>query len=120
MGQLMHCGDALPIVDHETAMQDVLISMTSKGFGIAAVTKGGTLTGVITDGDLRRHMETLMSAKAGEVAGKDPVTVTSSMFAGEALNIMNSMKISVLLAVDDENKPIGIIHIHDLLRAGVA
>ncbi|WP_435140750.1 KpsF/GutQ family sugar-phosphate isomerase [Pseudopelagicola sp. nBUS_19] len=120
VAQLMHHGDALPIVDHQTPMQDVLITMTSKGFGIAVVIQDGTLWGVITDGDLRRHMDTLMHATAGDIAGQYPVTITPNMFAAEALNIMNTKKISVLLAVDETNMPIGILHIHDLLRAGVA
>jgi arabinose-5-phosphate isomerase len=120
VAQLMHHGDALPIVDHKTPMQDALITMTSKGFGIAVVIQEGALLGVITDGDLRRHMDTLMQATAGDIAGQNPVTVTPDMFAAEALNIMNTKKISVLLAVDQNNMPIGILHIHDLLRAGVA
>ena len=120
VAQLMHRGDALPIVDYKTPMQDALITMTSKGFGIAVVIKEGALLGVITDGDLRRHMDTLMQATAGDIAGQNPVTVTPDMFAAEALNIMNTKKISVLLAVDQNNMPIGVLHIHDLLRAGVA
>ena len=120
VAQLMHRGDALPIVDHKTSMQDALITMTSKGFGIAVVIQEGALLGVVTDGDLRRHMDTLMQATAGDIAGQNPVTVTPNMFAAEALNIMNTRKISVLLAVDQNNMPIGILHIHDLLRAGVA
>ena len=75
---------------------------------------------MITDGDLRRHMDTLMQATAGDIAGQSPVTVIPDMFAAKALNIMNTKKISVLLAVDETNMPIGILHIHDLLRAGVA
>ena len=120
VAQLMHRGDALPIVDHTTSMQDALITMTSKGFGIAVVIQDGTLLGVVTDGDLRRNMGTLMQSTAGDVAGSNPVMVTPDMFAAEALNIMNTRKISVLLAVDEYNMPIGILHIHDLLRAGVA
>lgn len=120
VAQLMHRGDALPIVDHKTPMQDALITMTSKGFGIAVVVQGVALFGVITDGDLRRHMDTLMHATAGEVAGQNPVTVTAKMFAAEALLIMNIRTINVLPVVDDANIPIGILHIHDLLRAGVA
>ena len=92
VAQLMHRGDALPIVDHKTPMQDALITMTSKGFGIAVVIQDGALLGVITDGDLRRHMDTLMQATAGDIAGQNPVTVTPDMFAAEALNIMNTKK----------------------------
>src|SRR6056300_6484 len=70
VAQLMHRGDALPIVDHKAPMQDALITMTAKGFGIAAVCHNGRLTGVISDGDLRRHMDTLMQATAGDIAGQ--------------------------------------------------
>lgn len=120
VAKLMHCKDALPIVDYETLMPEALITMTSKGFGVAVVIKEKTLLGVITDGDLRRHMKTLMNSTAGEIAGKNPVTVSPDMFAVEALTVMNKRKISVLLVVDNKNIPIGILHIHDLLRAGVA
>ena len=120
MAQLMHSGDALPVVDAHVPMQDALITMTAKGFGIAAVCRDGQLTGVISDGDLRRHMHHLMDKQAGDIASQNPVTVTADQFAAEALNIMNTGKISVLMVVDAENVPIGILHIHDLLRAGVA
>jgi len=120
VAQLMHRGDALPVVDASIPMQDALITMTAKGFGIAAVCCDGTLMGVISDGDLRRHMHHLMEKLAGDIASQNPITVTSDQFAAEALNIMNSRKISVLMVVDGAGVPIGILHIHDLLRAGVA
>lgn len=120
VAQLMHCGDALPFVDHATPMQDALITMTSKGFGVAVVMNKDVLMGIITDGDLRRHMDKLMNVTAGEISGKNPITVTPKMLAAEALNIMNVKKISVLLVVSDDHVPVGILHIHDLLRAGVA
>ena len=120
VAQLMHSGDELPVVDANMPMQDALITMTAKGFGIAAVCRDGRLTGVISDGDLRRHMHHLMEKQAGDIASENPVTVSAEQFAAEALNIMNTRKISVLMVVDAENMPIGILHIHDLLRAGVA
>ena len=120
VAQLMHSGDELPVVDANMPMQDALITMTAKGFGIAAVCRDGRLTGVISDGDLRRHMHHLMDQRAGDIASEHPVTVSADQFAAEALNIMNTRKISVLMVVDAENMPIGILHIHDLLRAGVA
>ena len=120
VAQLMHSGDALPVVDANMPMQDALITMTSKGFGIAAVCRDGRLTGVISDGDLRRHMHHLMDKQAGDIANQNPVTVSADQFAAEALNIMNTRKISVLMVVDAVRVPIGILHIHDLLRAGVA
>ena len=120
VGQLMHTGDEVPIVAHDLPMQDVLITMTSKGFGTAAVCQDGRLMGVVSDGDLRRHMHHLMQKTAGEIATINPITVTKKQFAAEALNIMNTRKISVLVVVDDTHHPVGVIHIHDLLRAGVA
>jgi len=120
VGQLMHTGDEVPIVAHDMPMQDVLITMTSKGFGTAAVCQDGRLMGVVSDGDLRRHMHHLMQKTAGEIATINPITVRKKQFAAEALNIMNTRKISVLVVVDDTHHPIGVIHIHDLLRAGVA
>jgi len=120
VAQLMHSGDELPVVDANMPMQDALITMTAKGFGIAAVCRDGRLTGVISDGDLRRHMHHLMEKQAGDIASENPVTVSADQFAAESLNIMNTRKISVLMVVDAENIPIGILHIHDLLRAGVA
>jgi arabinose-5-phosphate isomerase len=120
IGQLMHTGDDVPIVAHDVPMQDVLITMTSKGFGAAAVCENGRLIGVVSDGDLRRHMHHLMQKTAGEIATLNPITVTKKQFAAEALNIMNSRKISVLVVVDDAHHPVGVVHIHDLLRAGVA
>jgi arabinose-5-phosphate isomerase len=120
VAQLMHSGDALPVIDANMPMQDALITMTAKGFGIAAVCRDGRLTGVISDGDLRRHMHHLMDKQAGDIASQNPVTVSADQFAAEALNIMNTRKISVLMVVDAVRVPIGILHIHDLLRAGVA
>lgn len=120
VSQLMHTGEAIPIVQETTSMQDTLIEMTSKGFGIAAVTRSGSLIGVITDGDLRRHMDNLMNATAGKVASLNPITIRSEMLAAEALRIMNANKISAMFSIDDARNPIGILHIHDLLRSGVA
>src|SRR5210317_509856 len=120
VGQLMHGGDQVPIVSADMPMQDALITMTAKGFGIAAVCRNGMLSGVISDGDLRRHMHHLMDKQAGDIASENPVTVSADQFAAEALNIMNTRKISVLMVVDAAGVPIGILHIHDLLRAGVA
>jgi arabinose-5-phosphate isomerase len=120
VGQLMHSGDTLPVVDASVPMQDALVIMTTKGFGITAVCRNGKMVGVISDGDLRRHMHHLMEKKAGDIANDNPVTVMAGQFAAEALNIMNIYKISVLMVVDLEGLPVGVLHIHDLLGAGVA
>ncbi|WP_298677373.1 KpsF/GutQ family sugar-phosphate isomerase [uncultured Lentibacter sp.] len=120
VSELMHKGEKVPTVGADTPMPDVLLSMTSKGFGITGVVKDGALIGVISDGDLRRHMGNLMEKTAAEIASIDPVTVTPDLFAAKALAILNARKISVLMVVDEAKRPIGIVHIHDLLRAGVA
>jgi len=75
---------------------------------------------VISDGDLRRNMADLMARMAGDVANRDPVTVPPEMLAAEALAVMNARKIGALMVVDADHRPIGLLHIHDCLRAGVA
>ena len=117
---LMHGGDKIPIVTPETPVQEALIEMTSKGFGIAVLINAGKIKGIISDGDLRRHMHDLMEKTAGDIASPDPVTVSEDAFAADALRIMNSYKISVLVVADQKRRAKGILHIHDLLRAGVA
>ncbi|WP_425045734.1 KpsF/GutQ family sugar-phosphate isomerase [Primorskyibacter sp. S87] len=119
--QIMHGQEDLPLVKSDTPMSETLIEMTSKGFGIAAVVDTeGRLTGIVTDGDLRRNMANLMTHDAGKVATQNPITARADDLAAQALAVMNQRKITVLVIVDDENKPIGILHLHDLLRAGVA
>ena len=118
--ELMHVGNKIPLVTPEMSMQSALIEMTSKGFGIAVLINFGKIAGIISDGDLRRHMHHLMEKSAGEIASPDPVTVGKDAFAADALRIMNSKKISVLIVADEDNRAIGILHIHDLLRVGVA
>lgn len=120
VSELMHKGDALPIVDADMPMQDVLLVMTKKSFGCAIVTDdAGLLVGLITDGDLRRHMqENLLSHKAADIMTHKPLTTTPDTLLAEVLNILNSRNITSLIAVD-KGKPAGLIHIHDCLRAGV-
>jgi arabinose-5-phosphate isomerase len=120
VSDLMHRGEEVPLVAAGEKMPDVLITMTAKRFGCAAVTDAKNhLQGIITDGDLRRHMETqLMSKTAAEVMTKNPVTITPQMLASEALGIMNSKSITCLFVIE-HNKPVGILHIHDCLRAGI-
>ncbi|MDO6728100.1 KpsF/GutQ family sugar-phosphate isomerase [Cognatishimia sp. 1_MG-2023] len=117
--QLMHGVDSLPIVAANDDMSEVLLTMTSKGFGVAMVVEGGKLKGLISDGDLRRNMSDLMGKTAGEIASTDPVTIQPDLLAVQALAILNERKISSLAVTDDDGVPVGIIHIHDLLRAGV-
>ena len=117
---MMHTGAELPVVDETTSMGDTLLEMTAKGFGVAAIVEDGRLKGVITDGDLRRNMEDLMTRTAGEVATRDPRTVSPDNLLMEALGIMNDNGISTLFAVDDDGQLRGLVHIHDALRVGVA
>jgi arabinose-5-phosphate isomerase len=118
---LMHAGAATPLAPRGTRMADALVEMTSKGFGCIGITEArGALAGIITDGDLRRHMRAdLLDAKVEEVMTKAPITVRPDQLASEALEILNSAKITALFVVDD-GLPVGIVHLHDLLRAGVA
>lgn len=121
VSELMHGGDNLPLVSAQTPMSEALLTMSSKGFGIAImVDANGALSGVITDGDLRRNMADLMDHAAGEVATINPAFVQPDALAASALALMNQRKISALPVVDIARRPVGIVHIHDLLRAGVA
>lgn len=117
---LMHPQAQVPLVKEHDPMSQVLIEMSSKSFGCAGVLDAaGRLTGIITDGDLRRHMNpALLSSKAAQVMTKSPVTVSVEMLAAEALHILNAKSITCLFVVE-EGKPVGILHIHDCLRAGV-
>ncbi len=116
---IMHSGAALPVVAKDTRMSEALLEMTAKGFGVAAVVADGQLLGIITDGDLRRNMDGLMEHTAGSVATMGPSTVTPDMLVSEALGIMNRRTISALMVVDRAGALKGLVHIHDILRAGV-
>jgi len=118
VADLMHKGGELPLVAPDASMQEALLVMTEKRFGCVGVVDDDKLAGLITDGDLRRHMEGLLSHKAGEVMTAHPATAQPHMLAGEALKIMNERRITVLFVVD-QGRPVGILHVHDVLRAGV-
>ena len=119
VGEIMHGPDELPLVSAQAAMPDALLIMTEKRFGCVGVRDDqGHLAGLITDGDLRRHMDGLLALKAGQVMTASPRTVPATMLAAEALHLMNSWRITVLFVVD-QDRPVGILHIHDLLRAGL-
>jgi len=117
---LMHPLKDTPIVSSRDVMSKVLLVMTNKSFGCAAVTdKNGLLVGVITDGDLRRHMDPgLLNETAAQVMTSGPVTIDPDSLAAEALAIINSRSITSLF-VAEKGKPVGILHVHDCLRAGV-
>jgi arabinose-5-phosphate isomerase len=118
---LMHAGDAVPLKPLGTKMSDALVEMSSKGFGcVGIVDARDHIVGIVTDGDLRRHMRPdLMTAMVDDVMTKNPKTISRDLLASEALEILNSSKITALI-VTEANKPVGIVHLHDILRAGVA
>jgi len=118
---LMHQGDAVPLVPLGAPMSEALVEMSAKGLGcVGIVHDGGELAGIITDGDLRRHMRPdLLDAEVETVMTRSPITVRPDQLASEAIEIVNSAKITALFVVED-GKPAGIVHLHDLLRAGVA
>lgn len=109
-----------PLVPETLPMGEALLEITRRGFGVVGVTDAeGRLCGIITDGDLRRHLDCLMSHTAGEVMTRNPRTIGPEALAGEAVAVMNSAKITCLL-VGEGARATGILHIHDCLRAGVA
>jgi arabinose-5-phosphate isomerase len=122
VADLMHSGDALPMVKDDAPMSDALMMMSSKSFGVVIVTDAaGTLAGIITSGDLGRHLDGLMSKTTRDVMTTTPVTIAPDALAEKAVAIMNARKITCLLVVepDGKNIPAGLIHIHDCLRVGL-
>jgi arabinose-5-phosphate isomerase len=118
---LMHTGAAVPLIALGCAMSEAIVVMTAKGFGCVGITEaGGQLAGIITDGDLRRHMGAgLLAARVEDVMTRRPKTVSADQLVSEAIELLNSSKITAVFVVD-AGRPVGIIHLHDLLRAGVA
>ena len=117
---VMHQGEELPLVSKDMIMSDVLLTMTSKRFGCAGVIdENKRLVGIVTDGDLRRHMSnSLVDKTASTVMTPSPKTIKRETLLEEALHIMEG-KITVLFVVNEENSPVGLIHVHDLLRIGI-
>ncbi len=117
---LMHAGAELPLVSRDAPMSEVVLVMTQKTFGVAGVTdKDGHLIGIVTDGDLRRHIgDNLFALKAADVMTRTPKFTARNMLAAEALRRMNEWKITSVFVVDAD-KPVGILRMHDVLRAGV-
>ena len=122
---LMHSGDAIPLVGCGILMREALFVITAKGLGVTGVTDDtGDLVGIITDGDLRRALERgvdIMSVSAGEMMSKNPKRILQTELAAKALNIMEEYAITSLFVVGEERgTPVGIVHLHDLLKAGLA
>jgi arabinose-5-phosphate isomerase len=118
---VMHTGDAMPLTAGDVPMSEAIVEMSAKGFGCVGVTgHDGRLVGVVTDGDLRRHMRAdLLAARVDAVMTAAPKTVRPDQLASEALQLLNEAKITALIVVE-AGKPVGIVHFHDLLRAGIA
>ena len=120
---IMHSGQRIPQVTETTLLSDALLEMTAKGFGLTAVVNtNNELTGVFTDGDLRRAVDDkvdINSIRTGEVMTRNSQTVNRGILAAEALKIMEDRKITAVIVVDDNLHPQGILHMHDILRAGV-
>lgn len=122
VSDLMHSGAALPLIGMDTPMGDALLEISQKGFGVVGVTDvEGRLAGIITDGDLRRHMDGLLSRTAKDVMTRAPSTLTPEALAEEAVSVMNARKITCLFVVDPTGNgaPDGLLHIHDCLRVGL-
>jgi arabinose-5-phosphate isomerase len=117
---LMHAGNQCPLVKDDTRMRDVIYEMSGKGLGMTCVVdKSDVLVGIVTDGDLRRHMYRapgILDLNAGDVMTRGPVVISSHTLAAEALNIMEARKITSLVVVDGSQRVAGVVHLHDLWR----
>jgi arabinose-5-phosphate isomerase len=121
VGSLMHADTLCPKVAVDTVMRDVIYEMSRKGLGMTCVVgEDGKLLGIITDGDLRRHMDqapNLLELRAEDVMTQEPVSISPAMLAVEALNVMEQRKITSIVVVDyNDEKVVGVVHLHDLWR----
>lgn len=123
VNEIMHQGDNMPVVSTRATLKETLVEMTHKKLGMTTiVNEQSDLVGVFTDGDVRRALDKeidIHKTPISEIMSKNPKTINQHILAAEALNIMESFKITSLVVTDAANKPVGIIHIHDILRAGV-
>ncbi len=121
--EIMHTGDRVPKVSVNASMREAILEMTSKGFGATTVVdEDGRIVGIITDGDLRRYIERgydLNNGRVRDAMTRNPKVISPDSLVGEALNMMEKYKIMVLPVVDEGGRPIGIIHLHDILGSGI-
>lgn len=118
---IMHSGNEMPVLKTDATINEIILEMTSKRLGcVGFVNNSGDFCGMFTDGDLRRCINSdLTNAKASDIMTKNPTVANKEMFASEAIKILNEKKITNLFVLED-NKPVGVVHIHDLLKSGVA
>jgi len=118
---IMHAGEEIPLVSPDAPMSDALLVMTAKSFGCVGVCDAdGCLIGVVTDGDLRRHMGvSLLKRSVAEIMHRKPKTIAAAALAIDALGLMNRFAITSLFVFDEDERPVGFLHMHDCLRAGV-
>lgn len=122
VNDVMHAGDRLPLVGEDSPMREVLVTMTEKSLGIAGVVdQAGRLIGTITDGDLRRNVDRLLTSRAVDVMTRHPKVISDGTYAEDAMAILTANKITALFVMDhdDPEKPIGVVHIHDFNRLGM-
>jgi len=122
VADIMHVGDAVPLVAPDARMSEAILVMTAKSFGCVGACDGeGRLIGIVTDGDLRRHMgDSLLTLPVADIMNSSPKTIGAAALAAEALLLMNRSAITSLFVLDDASHTIGFLHMHDCLRAGVA
>lgn len=123
VGDVMASGDALPLVPEDATVSDLILEITSKRYGVSGVVDAnGRLVGIFTDGDLRRLVQTgegFLDKKAAEVMTANPKTVSADMMAKECLELLETWRITQLMVCDEEQKPVGLVHIHDLVSLGL-
>jgi arabinose-5-phosphate isomerase len=123
VADLMLTGDAVPVVSEQTPLREVIVEMTRKRKGMTTVIDGaGRLAGVITDGDLRRlHLtgQSVDDLVAGQLGSREPKTIRAEDLASKALEVMETWQITSLVIVDEASRPVGLIHLHDILRAKI-
>ncbi|MES0372314.1 MAG: KpsF/GutQ family sugar-phosphate isomerase [Mariprofundaceae bacterium] len=123
VADVMHTGDELPLVNMSASLREAIVSMSSHRLGITGILENSRLAGCLTDGDLRRVMESGhvdLDVEANTLMHPDPVTIAADHLASEAVRMMEEHKVTVLFIADDAGSPVGIVHMHDLLKAGVA
>lgn len=120
VGQVMRTGEALPLVEPDASMSDVVVTMSEKALGVAILSEAGRIGGIITDGDLRRNAGRLWEVRPADIATRDPVRIRPGMRVTDAMELMSRRKITACVVEDPEGRIAGILHIHDCIRSGAA